>query len=272
MNFNLLRNEHFFFGPQSRSLFGSYHIPSQESGLRHGILLCYPFGFEYIRAHRTFRQLAVRLAKKGFNVLRFDFFGTGDSSGDFENVRLQHWMEDLRLATEELKRLSGVRKICAVGLRLGASIAAMSAKDMPDLDTFVLWEPVISGEQYLQEIADEDKKFGSIGSEIEFKHEYDPDNEYPTEILGFPMPSSLFKDLHQLDLLSDPFGIKNAHLVCNDETPEVKAYYRKLNNRNGNVTLDVIDDQKLWLEEPYKALVPVQTLNRIINYISEKVR
>jgi exosortase A-associated hydrolase 2 len=271
MSLKLTQTEHFFFGPQARSLFGAYHAPSQDSGFRCGILLCYPFGFEYIRAHRAFRQLAIRLANRGFGVLRFDFSGTGDSSGDFENVRLQHWMEDVCIASEKLKRISGVKKICIIGLRLGASIAAMSAKDLPNVDGLVLWEPVIRGEAYLQQIAVENAKYTSQEWGIPLKDERSPDDEYPTEILGFSMPISLFQDLRHLDLLTGSVFLRQVHLVSSADSPEVQAYRRKLSKGNGNVTLDVTDDQKLWLAEPYRALVPVRTINGIINRIAVRV-
>ena len=52
------------FGPRDARLFGVFHgattTPRSE-----GIVLCQPIGHEYIRAHRTFRQLAVHLAGAG---------------------------------------------------------------------------------------------------------------------------------------------------------------------------------------------------------------
>ena len=45
-------------------------------------MLCYPWGSEYIYAHRSLRLLAQRRAAAGIHTLRFDYFGTGDSDGD----------------------------------------------------------------------------------------------------------------------------------------------------------------------------------------------
>jgi alpha/beta superfamily hydrolase len=75
------------FGSADAPLYGVHHAP-QAAPQRTGIVLCYPFGQEYMRAHRACRQLAMLLAKKGYHVLRFDYSGTGNSSGDVDSASL----------------------------------------------------------------------------------------------------------------------------------------------------------------------------------------
>src|SRR5215217_413896 len=74
-----------YFGSSQKPLYGVYHPPKSQPGRpvrTTGVVLCYPLGQEYMRAHRAFRQLATLLTKSGFPVLRFDYYGTGDSGGD----------------------------------------------------------------------------------------------------------------------------------------------------------------------------------------------
>ena len=68
------------------------------------MVLCYPWGSEYIHAHRALRQLATRLSMAGFHTLRFDYFGTGDSAGEMEDADLGVWEDDIETAIEELKK------------------------------------------------------------------------------------------------------------------------------------------------------------------------
>jgi uncharacterized protein len=67
------------------------------------------------------RQLAARLVRVGFQVLRFDYFGTGDSYGGTGKETLQTG-EDIETAIEKL-----TTAVDLAGLRLGANLSARVA-------------------------------------------------------------------------------------------------------------------------------------------------
>jgi len=142
--------EFFHFGPSS--LFGSY-TPSPSGGQPTSVVvLCYPFGQEYMRAHRAYRQMAFLVNRFGLPVLRFDYFGTGDSPGRGVETTLEGWVEDIGKAVDEARRRSGMSHVRLAGLRLGASAAALAAQEMEDVERVVLWDPVVRGQGFLQEI------------------------------------------------------------------------------------------------------------------------
>src|SRR5262245_3688452 len=93
----------FFFGSSAQPLFGVYHPPAGSAPTREGVVLCGPFGREYLRAHRALRELAHRLAASGFHVLRFDYSGSGDSSGDGEDADAARWVSDIGAAVDEVR-------------------------------------------------------------------------------------------------------------------------------------------------------------------------
>src|ERR1041385_3953899 len=130
-----------FFGSSDNPLFGVYHPPRGARPRDTGVLLCYPAPQEYMRTHWAFRKLAWMLAKEGFHVFRFDYFGTGDSAGATEEGRIATWRDNVVTAARELRDLASVTKVAAVGFRLGATLAA-TARDLP-LTDLVLWEPVV---------------------------------------------------------------------------------------------------------------------------------
>lgn len=188
-----------YFGPADAPLFGAFHAP--ESAARStGVLLCQPLGHEYIRAHRTFNQLAASLARAGFPVLRFDYFGTGDSSGADELASVARWTADVHTAIDELKDTASVETVAVLGLRLGASIALAAAQRRPDIARLVLWDPVIDGRVYLAELERLQRQWlkDRPGSRL---FTLRPGVE---EIFGFPMPRPLRQEIEALDLSAAP--------------------------------------------------------------------
>src|SRR5262245_11041326 len=106
-----------FIGSGGRRLFSVF----QPSGRARGraALLCYPWGHEYIFAHRSLSHLAFALNRAGYDVLRFDYFGTGDSAGELEDADIDGWLADIDTAAEELMEVSGAKRLTLVGLRFG---------------------------------------------------------------------------------------------------------------------------------------------------------
>jgi alpha-beta hydrolase superfamily lysophospholipase len=143
----------FYFGTPGRRLFGIYEPAAQGSAGRRAAVLCNPWGSEYIYAHRSLRQLAVRLAACGIHTLRFDFYGTGDSDGEMADADLRGWEDDIELAIEEVQDMAGVRRVALAGLRLGATLAArVASRRGPDIEALALWNPIISGIAYAREL------------------------------------------------------------------------------------------------------------------------
>ena len=87
-------------------LFGLYQ--SAGTPASKAVLLCPPLGQEQIRCHRLYRQLAHALAAEGIPVLRFDYYGCGDSAGASAQVDWQRCLVDARDAVDEIECVSDV--------------------------------------------------------------------------------------------------------------------------------------------------------------------
>jgi alpha-beta hydrolase superfamily lysophospholipase len=136
-----------WFGPADRPLFGWLHVPDDGTA-RAGVVLCPPSGYEAVCSHRTLRVVAERLADLGIVALRFDYDGTGDSAGHHDDPdRVRSWVASIE-AARDLLRAAGVTTVAAVGMRLGATLAAAT----PDLDGLVLWDPVWSGRTFVRQL------------------------------------------------------------------------------------------------------------------------
>ena len=147
-----------FFEHDGARLYGVLHPPRSaaprargENASDLGVVICNPFAHEYFQCARALRHLGLSLARAGHPVLRFDFEGTGDSSGTLWDARLERWVASVGAAARELRARSGVTRVALVGLRLGATIAALAAADTPH-DDLVLWNPIADGRRYAREL------------------------------------------------------------------------------------------------------------------------
>lgn len=138
-----------WFGPAHRPLFGWWHEPPGRTA-RAGIVFVPPLGAEMLAAHEAYRDLADGLASRGFLVLRFDLDGTGDSAGTLSDTRgPSQWREDISVAVAEVRRRAHL-PVGLLGLRFGATLADLVAREDPHVDALVLWDPC-PGNQFLRE-------------------------------------------------------------------------------------------------------------------------
>ncbi len=137
-----------YLGTQERRLFAVYEPAAAKDRRTRAAVLCHPWGAEYVYAHRTLRQLAVKLSAGGFHTLRFDYFGTGDSGGEDSEANPAAAEADVESAIEGLQDIVGVARVALIGLRLGATLAARAAmRRQEHVEALVLWDPIVLPEE-----------------------------------------------------------------------------------------------------------------------------
>ena len=132
-----------WFG-QAQSTFGIVHWP--DSGVRAGVVICPPIGYEAISAYTTLRVMAESLAGNGFAVLRIAFPTTGNSLRTGAGDDVAEWERAIATAVEEMRSF-GISRVAIVGMRLSATLVANLASRLSP-DALVLWDPVASGRRY----------------------------------------------------------------------------------------------------------------------------
>ena len=131
------------FGDKARALAGWFHPVSAAARL--GVVVCNPFGYEAVCAHRSLRHVATAAAAAGIPALRFDYDGTGDSAGDdLDPARLTAWVASVHQAIDVLKSRATVAQVALFGLRLGVVIAACAAIEREDIAGLIAFAPMIS--------------------------------------------------------------------------------------------------------------------------------
>jgi uncharacterized protein len=81
------------------------------------------------------------LCRNGFDVLRFDFRGAGESEGRYEDMTIAEEVKDLQNAIKFMKN-RGYRKIGVLGDSMGGAVAVMTY-DTFKFDCLALWYPAI---------------------------------------------------------------------------------------------------------------------------------
>jgi dienelactone hydrolase len=241
------------FGALVSPLFGWYHPPA---GLRRtgGILICNPIGDDLCRAHRPLRHLAERLAASGFPVLRFDYRGTGDSSGDeCEPGRVSGWLSDIALAAEELRARSGVARVSLVGLRAGATLAAVAAGSM-EVESVVLWSGYPTGAAFVEDIV----RTHRLHRKLE-PHAFSGGPPAPggEEALGFFLTDETMARLRELDLSSVR---RTRALVVGPAGDRVAQAWPEAERRE-------IPADKFLIVPPHQGTLPEQALATIVSWL-----
>lgn len=264
-------SEPFFFREPERQLFGCLHAPEGSRARPAGVVLCAPGGHEAIRTHRALRQLAERLARAGFATLRFDRTGCGDSEDDGRDAGLERWCEDLGDAMAACRARSGAARTAVVGLRLGASLA-LKAAVAGGVDTLVLWDPVRSGREYLEELrAAQRDLVASLPGAARATGPGAGRAPEGEELVGFAYPPALIDELSALDASTLAPAATRRVLLIETDAPGAPAAAgtKRWPTLSERMDSHVVIEPRIWREDADKALVPHKSLALIEGWLTD---
>jgi putative redox protein len=109
-------------------LAGTFHVPTGDS--RRGIILGHCFTCS--RHTRILRDLSLALVDEGFQVLRFDFSGNGQSEGNFSESIYSKQISEIKVAASFMTA-EGVSWFGLAGHSMGAMVALLAATEMDDV-------------------------------------------------------------------------------------------------------------------------------------------
>jgi pimeloyl-ACP methyl ester carboxylesterase len=234
-----------------------------------------------MRAHRAFRQLALLLSRAGFHVLRFDYFGTGDSAGAGEEATIERWIEDVGTAVDELKDTADIDEVAVVGLRLGATLGAYAAAKRSDVSQLVLWDAVVRGKLYLEgELAEHAGGAAAVAGASRSGTSQNGAGAGAgtgvgvTGVMGFPFSSALLASLSRLELhkLLDGSSAETFVVVSN-ETPEQQHLAQALQSKSSKGRFLCVPSEGNWneVDDFGSALIPQAIIRAIVDHLSDRV-
>lgn len=258
----------FHFGDGDRVLYGVYHSPGVRRRRPLAILLLNPLGEEAIRSYRAQKILAERLASLGAAVLRFDYYGAGDSAGDCAQASIDGMGADILTAHEELIDLSNIKRVawCGLGLAVPIALRALSRSHV-ELAKFVGWDPVISGREYIDDLTTAHVKYladALDAPELRIRRELP---KKLTEVMGFEVSKSLLSEVAELELhIGDLEGCDHVSLIGRKSSASFRKLHADLENGKASVSTE-FDHSVTWNsnEALNSIIVPNDTIATIID-------
>jgi exosortase A-associated hydrolase 2 len=143
--------EAFFFEHEDGALFAVLGAAAEPpAGV--AVVFCHPYGEEKQLTDRVLVRFARRLEADGFATLRFDCRGYGESAGALGDAMLDAHVAETLAAAALARARTGVDRVVLLGLRLGATVAALAAERDPAITGLVLWSPIMAGRTYVREL------------------------------------------------------------------------------------------------------------------------
>lgn len=249
-----------WFGPEDRPRFGWLYQPDEPGAL--GIVIVPPFGHDDTCAHRTLRHLAEASARNGFITLRFDLDGCGDSAGnDSDSERVESWIASVLDACDRV-RSAGARQLLLVGIRLGATLAALAAQRRDDVAALVAFNAVIRGKTWLRELH-------AFQRAMDLQPPAEDTEADGQEAGGFLLTARTCGTLETIDLARAGAPAQRVLILDRDDLPARDAWRRHLEPLGCNVTQRSIPGYMEMMVDPHFSRVAQAFIDACVEYARE---
>lgn len=267
-NNEMLELPEFFISAFRKRLFGVFHYPVEKKGIPHkrpAIICCAPIFEEKLHSHRILVNFSRYAVGQGFPVLRFDYFGDGESDGLFEQASLSTRINDIKSAIHIAKEKFGTSKVFLLGLRMGASLAILSSEIVKDdVCGLIACAPIIDVKTYILNLLRGNLSWQMVvHKKILFNK-----NELAEKIMrgdtvnveGYEIGRPLFEDCLDIDIRDKIEAVSIPTLILEiSPLGEKSKQFQMLCNtfNNTNVEAIAIQEREFW--KPQKIVYPACT-------------
>lgn len=254
----------FFPNREGQRLFGVLHRVADKAD--RAVVVCAPLFDEKLWSHRVLVNFARFLARGGVPVLRFDYFGDGESEGRFEEASVGTRLRDIRDAIDFCMRETGASRIHLVGLSYGATLALRAAleESHPAVAGIIAWAPVIDGNRYVNDIL---RVHLSAQMLVHRKVIHDREAlvkrilaDESVNIEGYEIGKPLYSQIVESDVVA-LLRTSNLPVLVQQIGPadRLDTQYQELSQLTRPVEFEIVQELKFWTQQK-KIYPPCDTL------------
>lgn len=235
---------------------------------RTGVVLCGAFGHENMNAHRGWIALAERLAARGLHVVRFDYPGTGDSSGsETDPDRLAAWQGGICAAVDFLRSATDTDGVILIGLRLGATLALMASSRIDRVEAVACLAPVVSGRSYQREL----RLLGNAWREANhLAVEQQPSGDL--DVVGERLTRETLRDLSAIDLRQLRVSVPHILLMQDGEGPQTAGLADNLTGQGCAVSRAGFVEASTYLQDSLSSRVPEAAFAVLLEWCERRLQ
>lgn len=174
------------------------------------VLLVGAFASERQFAYHSWVRWARYLSARRIEVLRYDYRGIGESTGDFAEMGFKDWDEDVRLLASWIESQSPHLPFLIHGMELGAILGSRCFERGVG-DALLLWAPPVNANHVLRATL---RHWSGLGQLYESPKDRKTASQYirelerggVVEVQGYAWSSRLWRDSFQLELPAFALG------------------------------------------------------------------
>lgn len=218
-------------------------------------IFCYPLFDERKCVHRFGYELSQKFLTCNKLLERFDYSGTGESSGKYEDITVDTIVEDT------LDRLVFSDNVL-IGVRFGATVAMMVAAKK-QVNNLVLIEPVMDGEEYIDQLHRQQKLKDRLSGDGVFELH---DKEF-INLEGYKTSVKFLEQIKNFDIekISSKVKARNINIILHNQNRN-KA--KQINNIFGfyklKLNIELLDFPQFWQR------IPIRKYSQLTEMILER--